>query len=370
MAFTFLMTGAGAMEQGMELVGGCLLFSAIGGILYLPILWMLRRWDFVVLNKNYTEKEIWGILLLIGVNSGVGALNAFFTKPAFTLFFLMVAVFMGLSGRLYLRHLEINQNNSSDIDKHRILQVAFWTFTFGIGIWLLILEEFDQQDALAITSVFYFPTLFFLAARWVFRQIKFILQLKNEQAKTELLHLKSQVSPHFFFNTLNNLYGLVAKDSQRARTLILHLSDMMRYSIYEGQKDKVSIEDEVTYLKNYIQLHRMRYHKKMDIVFDVKIEEEGIQIMPLLLIILLENAFKHGVENLIKAPFVHAQLVADKSQLYFQVTNNFDNQLPKQAGGIGLKNLQRRLELVYPQKHQLSFSQTAEIFEATLKLTR
>ncbi|MEM1124892.1 MAG: GHKL domain-containing protein, partial [Bacteroidota bacterium] len=137
---------------------------------------------------------------------------------------------------------------------------------------------------------------------------------------------------------------------------------------YEGQKEEVPIEDEIRYLENYIELHRMRYHKDIDIVFDHNIEVEGIKIMPLLLIILLENAFKHGVENLIQNPFVHVQLRVDENDLYFEIKNNFDEKLPKGEGGIGLKNLRRRLELVYPQKHQLSFTKEEDTYQAVLTL--
>ncbi len=178
--------------------------------------------------------------------------------------------------------------------------------------------------------------LFYFGVRWLIGQIKSIIKLKNEKAKTELLHLKSQVNPHFFFNMLNNLYGLGEKDSKKARDLILKLSDMMRYSIYEGQKDTVTLEKEVAYLKNYIDLHKMRYHKKTKVLFNLNIQEEGFKVMPLLFIILLENAFKHGVENLRKNPYVHVDMITGGDEIHFAVENNFDpNELAKQPG-IGL----------------------------------
>ncbi len=364
----FFISGAVLLENRIELTGGLCLFSAFFTFFYLPISWLLRRFNYIQINADRWGKEVWGALILGGLLSFIGAVECSFEAIEFTLPFLLLWVFVGVLSALHLRKEQIRKVGSSRIDKQRIYQFAFWFFLFGIAITLIIFDNFRQDDALAITSVFYFPTLFFLVARWIFRQIKFIINLRSEQAKTELLHLKSQVNPHFFFNTLNNLYGLVAKDSKQARELILKLSDMMRYSIYEGEKEEVSLEEEVEYLKNYIELHRMRYHKDIEVEFDVDIQKEGIKVMPLLFIILLENAFKHGVENLIKDPYVHISIDASEKEIYFEVENNFDEKPQTNPPGIGLKNLKRRLELVYPKRHQLSFLKTENIYKANLSI--
>jgi len=182
------------------------------------------------------------------------------------------------------------------------------------------------------------------------------------------MHLQSQVNPHFFFNMLNNLYGWVDKDTQKAKILILKLSDMMRYSIYEGEKETVSLSEEMVYLEHYIELHKMRYHKAIDVQFDYQIKDEDYQIMPLLFIILLENAFKHGVENLRKNAYVHIQMKASNHKVHFEIENNFDPSENAKSGGIGLKNLKRRLELVYPKKHDLSYSTVDNVYKAELKI--
>jgi LytS/YehU family sensor histidine kinase len=218
-----------------------------------------------------------------------------------------------------------------------------------------------------MTSFLYFILAFFLLARWIFKQIKSIIKLKNEKAKTELLHLKSQVNPHFFFNTLNNLYGLMEKDSKE-RQMVLKLSDMMRYSIYEGQKDWVTLKDELAYLQNYIELQEIRYHKKSDIQFTHQIDDLDGKIMPLLFIILLENAFKHGLENLEKDAYIHMSLIANKNEIHFEIENNFEAQETPSGEGIGLKNLQRRLELVYTDKHSLFFDVNTNIYKVKLSL--
>jgi len=177
------------------------------------------------------------------------------------------------------------------------------------------------------------------------------------------------VNPHFFFNTLNNLYGLVGTDAKKAQDLILKLSDMMRYSIYEGEKDTVTLEEEVVYLKNYIELHKMRYRKEIDIQFMNDISENH-KVMPLLFIILLENAFKHGVENLRKDAYVYVNISTQGDNILFSVENNFDASEVPEKPGIGLKNLKRRLELGYLNKHSLSFTSTNEIYKAELTISK
>ena len=143
---------------------------------------------------------------------------------------------------------------------------------------------------------------------------------------------------------------------------------MMRYSIYEGERELVTLEEEIAYLKNYIELHKMRYHKTIDIQFEEYIETEGIRIMPLLFILLLENAFKHGVENLTENAFVNITLKANEKQVDFGVTNNFDAKDTSEEAGIGLKNLKRRLELAYPDNHSLSQKKEGDIYKAQLSL--
>ena len=225
----------------------------------------------------------------------------------------------------------------------------------------------NYPTSIGTLVLLYYLLLIILGVFWFTKQIISLIKLKNEKAKTELLHLKSQVNPHFFFNTLNNIYGLVGTDAKKAQKLILKLSDMMRYSIYEGEKDLVTLKEEVDYLMNYIELHKMRYHKEIDVQFEVQIENE-YKVMPLLYIILLENAFKHGLENLHEDAYVHLKMKTENNQVFFEIENNFDIEQPKGDNGIGLKNLKRRLELVYPKKHTLTFSTSKNIYKVQLTL--
>jgi len=231
---------------------------------------------------------------------------------------------------------------------------------------VVFLENFHPIVARSIEL--YYILLIVIGCIWLVSQIKEIFTLKNEKIRNELLHLQSQVNPHFFFNILNNLYGLIDVDSEKAKALILKLSELMRYSIYEGEKKTVAIKEEIEYLKNYIELHRMRYHKNIDITFNIKVDKDDYKIMPLLYIILVENAFKHGVENLRENAFVHINLVASLGQVSFEVKNNFDSDELPTKPGIGLQNLKRRLDLVYPEKHKLIFTNINNNYTATLQI--
>lgn len=230
---------------------------------------------------------------------------------------------------------------------------------------VVFLGNYDPK--VTILVICYYVVLLCLGAFWLVGRIVFITKLKSEKTKAELMLLKSQVSPHFFFNMLNNLYGLVEKDARKAQELILKLSDMMRYSIYEGEKETVSLQEEIDFLKNYIELHKMRYHKHITVDFNCDVDKKH-KVVPLLFIILLENAFKHGVEKLRENAYIKINLTATEGHIRFTVENNYENS--ENEPGIGLKNLKKRLELNYPNQHNLSFSVTENVYEAQLILKK
>jgi two-component system sensor histidine kinase AlgZ len=255
--------------------------------------------------------------------------------------------------------------------KKKIIKRIYKIALVFIGIIIVVFNDtFGQLEGFVEFIAFYFILIFITISYWLFKQIKSIIRLKNEKAKTELLHLKSQVNPHFFFNMLNNLYGLVDKDSKKAQELILKLSDMMRYSIYDGQKETVLLSEEITYLQNYIELHKMRYHKTIDVQFKIDLKENDYQVMPLLFIILLENAFKHGVENLRENAYVYINMTAKNNEVFFDIENNFDNTITHEPGGIGMNNLKRRLELIYPKSHTLTIAKTDTVYKAQLTIKK
>jgi len=248
-----------------------------------------------------------------------------------------------------------------------------------VGVYVLILayfsfvrlasesfEEYTVNSKEWVLTLLVIPVPIFVLI-WLYEQWKWMKSLKEGKAKAELELLKTQINPHFFFNTLNNLYSLTVTQSEEAPKVILKLSDMMRYTIYEGKKESVSLQDEVDYLNNYIDLHKIRYKKKVDIQFTLSIAE-SVQIAPLLFIILLENAIKHGVESLSESAFIKIELVAEQDQVKFTVRNNFERSESLEEPGIGLENLKRRLELIYPKKHTLSIKEEGNVYVAELTI--
>ena len=212
--------------------------------------------------------------------------------------------------------------------------------------------------------------IFYLIFYWIFKYRKNIQKLKSDKLEAELMLLKNQINPHFFFNTLNNLYSLIKKDADAAQDYVLKLSDLMRFTIYDSGKESVKLKDEIDYLINFIDLQTARYHKNIDINFEKSINNSDSSIAPLLFINLLENAFKHGVEKATENAFVHIKLIEDDKKISFTVKNNYDIEESSENIGIGLKNLKDRLNLLYPNKHQLfdnieenSYSTTLEIYK-------
>lgn len=243
-------------------------------------------------------------------------------------------------------------NMSNKIDEH---QPSFWVVNGNK--WLT--DVFASLIALIFAYVIF---------SWIFKQWKNIQTLKNEKSSAELALLKNQINPHFFFNTLNNLYSLIKSNPDTAQEYVLKLSDMMRFTIYKGKEEMVSIQDEVSYLTNFIELQTARYHKKIEIDFQQNIENKETLIPPLLFIILLENAFKHGVESLVDNAFIHIKLTESKDGFTFYIQNNFDLDELSKTKGIGLKNLKDRLHLLYPNSHNLTFKIEGNIYLAKLKL--
>ncbi len=256
--------------------------------------------------------------------------------------------------------------------KYRVFIMVFYAVNFTY--YLLVRILCGQGDVAYAYHKDIFFVLFFvpipvLVVLWIYEQWKWLKNLKEEKANAELAMLKSQVNPHFFFNTLNNLYSLTVKHSDKAPEVILKLSEMMRYTIYEGQKDFVPLQEEVAYLENYIALHKIRHHKTVDITFEHEIAGQ-MMVAPLLFIILLENAFKHGVEKLTENAWVKIALQADDREIRFRIENNFDKTDQPEAPGIGLENLQRRLSLIYPEQHKLEVAKGDGVYSVILTIPK
>lgn len=265
-----------------------------------------------------------------------------------------------------------NRNNINEnvniIKKWGLLRFCFRMFFIAYTVLAFFAVLFQYEPLGNIYDPYYVIFLFAFLIDVFVSHINKTVRLKNEQTQAELLHLRSQLNPHFFFNTLNNLYGLTIKNSKQAPEVILKLSEIMRYTIYQGEKSRVSIKDEISYLENYIELHKIRYKKSVFIAFNHTVDET-LTIAPLLFINLLENAFKHGVDTLEEDAFITMNLTNDANGVHFSIENNFDDTTENQRNGIGLTNLKRRLSLLYPKKHTLTFTNRSNVYKVTLKIS-
>jgi len=193
---------------------------------------------------------------------------------------------------------------------------------------------------------------------------------QTENLKTELLFLRSQVSPHFMFNVLNNMVALARKQSDQLEPSLIKLSSLMRYMLYETDEEKVSLEKETEYLQSYIDLQQQRFGKKVIINVTLCQADKLYDIEPMLLIPFVENAFKHGT-GLIENAQIDIEMKAERNILYFSVSNKYDHasiEVKDKASGIGLANVQRRLELLHPAKHKLDITRDNNLFTVSLKI--
>lgn len=208
-----------------------------------------------------------------------------------------------------------------------------------------------------------------LAKEWA-RNEKERRELQAEKLMSELAFLKSQINPHFLFNTLNNICSLARKKSENTESAIIKLSQIMRYMLTDSMQEKVGLEEEVEYLNNFIELQKIRVGEKVDISFTTEGDISAMQLEPLLLIPFVENAFKHGVSYNDKSR-ICIGLKAVSGELTFMVENSkppIKDTLKLEQAGIGLKNVYRRLELLYPGRHQLNIRDSESLYHVMLKI--
>ncbi|MBL7731867.1 MAG: histidine kinase [Chitinophagaceae bacterium] len=191
----------------------------------------------------------------------------------------------------------------------------------------------------------------------------------REKAEAELNFLKSQINPHFVFNSLNAVYFLINKENNDARNALHRFSEMLRYQLYEMNGEKVPIEKEVHYLQDYIHLQQLRKDEHYTAEFTCSPMVKGFSIEPLLLIPLVENAFKHISHHSGQVNFVKVNMDRQNGSFVFLVENSTDdNRIKSESGGIGLVNIKRRLELLYPGRHELTIQQDNGSFRASLNI--
>jgi sensor histidine kinase YesM len=199
------------------------------------------------------------------------------------------------------------------------------------------------------------------------------LKLLEDKTSAELEMLKSQINPHFLFNTLNNIYTLALKKSDQTPELVLKLSEMLDYLLYDCSADQVPLAKEIVLIENYNYLQRIRFSHRLDIEFTREGNFSDIKIAPMLLLPFVENSFKHGVGKDRKNSWIKMKLSSDGDSINFSIKNSKGQQNSiavnnDTSGGIGLPNVEKRLNLIYPQMYQLSISENSESYAVNLKI--
>ena len=245
------------------------------------------------------------------------------------------------------------------------LLIAFW------------MSEFDQIDWLSRFIVMVINVVFFLmitsGGRFLIEYLKKMMKLKeveNKQLKVELNLLKAQVNPHFLFNTLNNLYGLITQDqNQKAAEVTLKLADLMRYLLESSKADKVSLKKEIQFLEDYLSLEKIRLTNNTAIRFEVSGIVSDVFVAPLLFIPLVENAFKHGLNTITADSFACFSLSVQGKDLFFEAKNSLGKSLENSPeSGTGIANLRKRLQLIYPNNHLLDIQKSNDEYKVVLHI--
>ena len=260
-----------------------------------------------------------------------------------------------------------------------LISIFHWCF-YGF-VWGSVYSFFDRvTNEVEFTIIFkssightFLQTLYavvlHLSVDWYYKR-KNQKQLEKENLMIKLSMLKAQINPHFLFNVLNNIHSLVHKDAGMTADAIIKLSDIMRYMLHESEQSEVPLDKEIDHIRNYVKLQELRLIEKETVRFNVEGITEGIFITPLIFIAFVENAFKHGKKNLKEAIVI--RIVVKKEELHFYCSNLIRTLSKTEehvsSSKIGLKNITRRLQLLYPDRHTLTIENDATRFDVHLEI--
>jgi len=234
------------------------------------------------------------------------------------------------------------------------------------------ISYYDYTDLLKFFFAFILITTLLKLSKGWFRLMETrnnLERLEKEHTRAELETLKSQINPHFLFNSLNTLYSLVLKKSDMASGYILKLSGFLRYLLYETSSGFVNLEDELAHIREYIELQKLRAGELATITYSVSGDPSGKRIAPLLFLPLIENSFKHGIKGETRASFIDIRITIDEKLIGFDIRNNigyYDAVEKQDHTGIGLENLKRRLDLLYQDQFSLEQPEEKDVFHIKL----
>lgn len=275
-------------------------------------------------------------------------------------------------------------------EKHRYgLFILFSIYTVLASLYLETLAAFlmlllfifwankppDQAsiDVYFLVVALYFVVFLVIAIKllrtWYSRQ-QALQEISRQKLETELKMLKSQIQPHFLFNSLNSIYALSLKKSDEAPEMIIKLSGILDYLLYECDAEQVPLEKEIQVIEDYIELQKVRYGEKLDLNFEVLGEPVNTVIVPMLFLPLVENSFKHGADSQRMNPWIRIKLEVLENRVLFSISNSHRGKKAKSSAhsGIGLANLEKRLQLLYPGRYRFELEMTEDKFEINLQL--
>ena len=200
------------------------------------------------------------------------------------------------------------------------------------------------------------------------RQSKQISQLEEDKLKTEIDFLKSQINPHMLFNTLNTIYSHSLSNSRKTPEMILKLSDIMRYMLYETDEEQVTLAKELEYIEDYVSMQQLRIGSRGKVNLNVDGDPDELTIAPMLLISFIENSFKHSMDSMSSEIEIQIEFKIDQGKLELSVKNNYEKNEGLSTGGIGNRNVKKRLELLYPDRHDLSIEKDEQNYLVKLEL--
>ncbi|MEO6131973.1 MAG: histidine kinase [Saprospiraceae bacterium] len=320
---------------------------------------------------------VFSMMLMTGTPGSSSLMDI--VRKLINLAFYILVVYVNLG---YLIPRFLSQKNFMTYCLLLLVMVAVFT---PIKVLLLYItyDEADPREFLIMNQQYIFLLLFMIAggstvikiiSDWQ-RHQRDRKELETQRMQSEIKFLKSQINPHFLFNTLNSLYALTLKKSDKAPEIVIKLSEMMRYMLYECNERRVPLQKEVNYIENYLAMEKLRQSGQADIMFKVEGQVADQMIAPLIFIPFLENSFKHGLNHQISEGYVHVIMKVLGEKLLLRILNSKPKHsvmpLEKQNGGIGLANVRRRLSLLYPNQYKLDIedSEKEHIVELSLDLS-
>jgi two-component system, LytTR family, sensor kinase len=335
--------------------------------------------------KVFSGPIVYHLLVLMLLLVPHAIYTTYIARKDLTLYFLNILVIDGLLVSIIYINLYylIPRFHTQKQYAAYFLLLALLVVIFIFGAWQMnraIQEAMDFPDEPIIyfvVSTTVYIVQYLLISFFLFNlkeridQKKRMDEIQLEKLKTEINYLRAQINPHFLFNTLNNLYGLALEKSNKTPEIIMRLSRMMDYMLYESEDAMVYLKKDIENIQNYIEIERIRQGNNAVINFQVLGDMSSQKIVPLLLLPLIENGFKHGINKQINDAFLDIAIAVHLRSVELKVTNNYKNvdaSDENQRSGIGLNNLNRRLELFYPGKYELSTARVDSRFEAFLKV--